>query len=169
MGRHRASRFSVKLAKELTHIKNFDVVPDDLKIVLEGPLLIGEKLGVLLIQLAPKRSLDLKISASFFSKLCSLYFGPIALEPRHPSWVSSSANFLYSDCGISLVTAGPKVLPNEIHKSTGGFGYARLHGSPMIYKNRYSLEKLKEYTGTFLTAPREQWCIFDNTTFGYAT
>ncbi|MBY0314836.1 MAG: hypothetical protein K2Q26_04920, partial [Bdellovibrionales bacterium] len=41
-----------------------------------------------------------------------------------------------------------------------------LHGTPEIYKSRYNNSYLSQIA-TQLDAP-SSWCIFDNTTFGFA-
>lgn len=50
--------------------------------------------------------------------------------------------------------------------------YYRLHGSPEIYKSNYSddfISKVQSRLQEAQQSGKKAWCIFDNTTFGYAT
>lgn len=85
------------------------------------------------------------------------------------------ARRLLTESEISRVIADPQpyfLRPLTLQDFSRGFVYLRLHGSPDIYKSTYDdgrLEIYAEQIQTFLVKDRTVWCIFDNTTFDYAT
>lgn len=169
-------KFSVKLFKFFTHEQRLRIGalnPSDptLRQVLEGPLALKEKLGVLLVQLPPSLNLELASAENFFTQLRDIYSGPLALEPRHSTWETAEARELMKRFRVSPVIADPQVIENEI-SAEESLIYYRLHGSPLVYKSNYILPRLKKYARdikTFARTVQNVWCIFDNTTYGYAT
>src|SRR5436305_506466 len=59
-------RFSIKLSKRFTHEAKLQVNTLDLRQCLEGIMNLGEKFGVLLIQLPPKLEFQDEIANDFF-------------------------------------------------------------------------------------------------------
>jgi uncharacterized protein YecE (DUF72 family) len=167
-------RFAVKLSKVFTHEDQLVVDPQQLKTVVEGIMRLGPKLAVILIQLPPKLSFEEGKVRKFFEQLRSLYQGPIALEPRHKSWVSAEALSVLEDFDVGKVIADPEPCPAslEFQKATQDVCYLRWHGSPVIYESRYeedSMQALKLRAEELSRDFNEVWIIFDNTTFGWAT
>ena len=132
----------------------------------------GGKLEFILVQLPPSLDFNHKVAARFFKQMREIYPGRIALEPRHPSWISPESLHLQESLNLELVAADPPMKGIPAPEFPGDSHYYRLHGSPEIYKSNYSDERLKLMMEK-LIAPRDRgqdrWCIFDNTTFGYAT
>jgi uncharacterized protein YecE (DUF72 family) len=174
-------RFSVKLSKKFTHIDKLNCDREAVNLVLSGIEELGPKWGALLVQLPPSLAFEAKTAERFFSILRERFGGLIAFEPRHRSWVSPEALALQIDFALTKVFADPEPcpLPTDSKSKTlveklvrGRPAYLRLHGSPEIYKSNYEPARLREFhsqIGHVRDAGAEAWCIFDNTTFGFAT
>jgi uncharacterized protein YecE (DUF72 family) len=158
-------RFSVKVNKRFTHAK-LDFDHEDLKESTQDIMLLGEKLGVLLLQFPAGQIFHSKKMKKFYSTMRDVYQGAIALEARNLSWMDEESLKLMREFKISKVTADPEKCPGKFN---GEIEYFRLHGSPEIYKSNYSKKYLKELSMELQRTKKDTWCIFDNTTFGYAT
>ncbi|RYZ75691.1 MAG: DUF72 domain-containing protein [Proteobacteria bacterium] len=147
--------------------------PAELQTTLADVAELGSKLGVLLIQLPPKLEFESEIAEGFFEALRETYSGPVALEPRHPSWVSRDALKVMNEFGVSKVFADPDRCPLTVRQTPlNGLIYQRLHGTPEIYKSKYEADQLRQFFDRVVeakTSVKEAWIIFDNTTFGHAT
>lgn len=167
-------RFAVKLSRYFTqHTRLTDAGPR-LTEVLAGIAELGKKWGVLLVQLPPSLVFEGETARRFFSALRARYAGPLALEPRHRSWASEAGLALLREFALAKVVADPEPcpLPDPQRLGSEAFLYCRLHGSPEIYRSRYSDELVHQAGDLLLRAAglgKLAWCIFDNTTFGYAT
>ena len=162
-------RFCVKAPKQITHVRR--LVDCD---ALIGQFLhecghLGEKLGCLLVQLPPSLHYEPNSAGAFIDSLRAHYEGPVAIEPRHPSWVDAGP--LLRQLQVARVAADPAPFPDAAEPSGWpGFCYYRLHGSPRIYYSAYGddwLDALAERLGA--QAGRASWCIFDNPASGAAT
>ena len=133
---------------------------------------LGEKLGVLLIQMPPKAAVNEHAGTEFFRRLRDAINVPLAVEPRHPSWFTPAVDAWLADQRIARVAADP--LPKGVLPETGGdrpggwtgLSYYRWHGSPRIYFSDYPVERLKmlrTHVAEERAKGREVWCIFDNT------
>jgi uncharacterized protein YecE (DUF72 family) len=167
-------RFSVKLSRYFTQETRLEEAGERLSETLAGPACLGPKWGCLLVQLPPSLPFRPGVAARFIDELREYYEGLIVWEPRHPSWVSSEALTLLRENQIHKVWADPEPCPlpttasNRHHRAN----YFRLHGSPQIYKSRYTESDLAKIMNmveeSHLVYP-QTWCIFDNTTYGFAT
>lgn len=166
-------RFSFKLSKVFTHEMDLKVSANELKNFLTGPLELGSHLGPLLVQLPPGLAFNAKDSAKFFENLRSVYPYPIVFEPRHKSWTFADALQLQREFRLSKVFADPSPCPLPVGEMPlTEVIYFRLHGSPKIYKSDYSrdyLQRMSENIRQWQHLGKEVWCIFDNTTYGFAT
>lgn len=168
-------RFSVKLSRYFTQMTRLHDTGRRLAEVLHGIAQLGSKWGVLLVQLPPSLSFESATARKFFSALRKHYKGPLALEPRHMSWTTPAGLQLLSHYHIGKVLADPEPCPLPEGRSMTGVDnllYCRLHGSPEIYKSNYEPEAIEGVSELLQTAARRSipaWCIFDNTTYGYAT
>lgn len=74
---------------------------------------------------------------------------------------------------VARVAADPACVPAAARPGGWrGLSYYRMHGSPKVYYSSYSeafIVALAERLQEDLSAGREVWCIFDNTTLGAAT
>lgn len=164
-------RFSVKVPREITHMRRLRDCAELLQIFLNEAGRLEEKLGCLLVQLPPSLRYDPTTAETFFRDLRRLTGVPIACEPRHSGWFSAEATALLSACGISRVIADPMPVPTPGMEPKASFGYFRLHGSPEIYRSSYTDDYLARLA-TRLSAMRQDkqavWCVFDNTAEGAA-
>lgn len=165
-------RFSVKLPKTITHdakLRECSALIDEF---LKQVDVLGEKLGVLLVQLPPKLEFDADIARSFFAELKSLTAAHLACEPRNGSWFELDADALLEEQEVARVAADPASC--DAAALPGGWPelrYWRLHGSPVIYRSSYSdrIDKYAQLVSDFAGGGAESWCIFDNTASSAAT
>ncbi|HEX5239348.1 MAG TPA: DUF72 domain-containing protein [Sphingomicrobium sp.] len=158
-------RFSVKLPRTITHHAKLVDCSDLLQRFLDQVHLLGDKLGVLLVQLPPKLEFDPQTAASFFAELRSRSPALVACEPRNPSWFSSEVSALLERQHIARVAADPAVSEEAMFPGGWpGLRYWRFHGSPAIYRSSY-LECIPQMSGLIELFAEDaySWCIFDNT------
>lgn len=163
-------KFSVKLNKRFTHECDLAVDADDLSACLQDIAQLHEKWRVLLIQFPKSVNFQAHQMDKFYQVIRRNFKGAIALEARNMTWMSEESKKLMKDYNVSKVIADPEICPDFIESE---ISYYRLHGSPEIYKSDYPETYLEELYKEFMLLQKEQskeiWCIFDNTTFGYAT
>jgi uncharacterized protein YecE (DUF72 family) len=162
-------RFSVKLAKEITHELGLAAARAPLARFLAPVRELGAAMGPLLIQLPPSRAFDPRRAGAFFRVLRAQYEGPAVLEARHESWFEPPASLLLAAHDVQRVIADPAralVEPGPEDRLV----YYRLHGSPRMYYSGYSAEFLDDVAAKIaaLRSRAEVWCIFDNTAAGFA-
>lgn len=163
-------RFSVKLAKAFIHDCGLRPKVADVHASLENILHLEKKLGAILIQLPASMGFHVKDAERFYKMIRKKYEGPLVLEPRNLEWIVPDSQGLLRDYGISKALADPERCPGGSKKilSSGSITYFRLHGTPVIYKSSYSREFILDIKKK-MDAYQNPWCIFDNTTFGFAT
>lgn len=165
-------RFSVKIPKAVTHECRLAGGGGIVDVFLEQIAGLGEKLGVLLVQLPPSLSFDTDVATPFLRALRHKSRAGIACEPRHGSWFGPEADGVLKDLDIARVVADPP--PHEGAEKPGGFrglAYFRMHGSPRIYHSDYAASTLEALAAQMKDAVRsaaDVWCIFDNTADGHA-
>ena len=165
-------RFAVKVPREITHVRKLVDIADPLARFLAEVHGLGEKLGPLLVQLAPGLVFNASVVDRFFERLRAAFGGQVACEPRHPSWFNTEAEAVLIQYQIARVAADPA--PVTTAAEPGGWPglvYYRLHGFPEVYYSAYG----PTYVGTLsrnLQAHAklgcDVWCIFDNTARGEA-
>jgi uncharacterized protein YecE (DUF72 family) len=165
-------RFAVKLPKTITHERRLvDAMPaiDDFLAQVAG---LGDKLGCLLVQLAPRLGLDAAVARRFFDGVRQRHAGRVALEPRHASWFTPEADALLAGYRVGRVLADP-VLHNGA-AAPGGWPclvYLRMHGTPRVYWSAYD-DALLARVARRLRLARDEgaecWCVLDNTAGGAA-
>lgn len=167
-------RYAVKLSGYFTHEHFLQETGSYLKVVIHGISGLKEKWGVLLVQLPPSLEFELPTVDRFLSDLRKEYGGPIVWEPHHISWTQERALYLLEDYCVNKVLADPEPcrIPKTNRRRLENIRYFRLHGTPQMYKSRYSIPLLQRLSNSILypADPAQQtWCIFDNTTYGFAT
>lgn len=170
-------RFTVKLPKMITHIARLVIDPAALDAFAAETAGLGDKMGVILVQLPPSLALDEACPATeFFEALRDRLPHPIALEPRHPSWFTPAAEALLREHRIARVAADPARNPQAVSVALPlpggwrGLTYYRLHGSPRMYYSPYAPEYLETLARLIARSSGEHdtWVIFDNTAAGHA-
>lgn len=165
-------RFAVKLPKTITHERQLvDAMPpfDDFLAQVAG---LGDKLGCLLVQLAPRLAFDAAVARRFFGSVRQRYNGHVALEPRHASWFMPEADALLAEHRVGRVLADP-VLHDSATAPGGWLGlvYLRMHGTPRVYWSAYDdalLARVAQRLGQARDEGAECWCVLDNTAGGAA-
>jgi uncharacterized protein YecE (DUF72 family) len=163
-------RFAVKAPRVITHELRLRRARAPLQRFLDESAGLGRKRGPILVQLPPSFAFDASVATRFFDLLREEYSGPVAFEPRHPTWFSAAADAQLVGYQVARVAADPARAPQA--GAPGGWGallYFRLHGSPRTYWSRYSAEVVETLAKT-LSAARaaDAWCVFDNTAAGAA-
>ncbi|MFL5516352.1 MAG: DUF72 domain-containing protein [Gemmatimonadales bacterium] len=163
-------RFAVKLPRALTHDARLVGGWHLLEAFLEEAGGLGDRLGVLLVQLPPSLDFNRKVAGAFFDDLRKQFQGFVACEPRHSSWFGLEAENLLRASRVARVAADPAVVPEaRVPGGWTGLSYWRLHGSPRRYYSAYSEEDLVRLGDEVTGVEGETWCIFDNTAAGAAT
>ncbi|MDO9443494.1 MAG: DUF72 domain-containing protein [Beijerinckiaceae bacterium] len=160
-------RFAVKVPRTITHDRGLRDCGDLITRLIEETAGLGQKLGVLLVQLPPKLSYHAGTTEAFFSELAVATTARIACEPRHASWFEPDAEHLLAKLEVARVAADPaRVAAAGLPGGWRGLAYWRLHGSPVMYRSPYGRGRIGTYAALI---EREQrgieapWCIFDNT------
>lgn len=173
-------RFAVKLPRAITHDARLRAARKPLQAFMAQVAGLGDKLGVLLVQLPPSFAYDARVVKTFFTLLRAYWAGPVACEPRHASWFEAPADRALAALRIARVAADPArnddaARPGGWLGSAGdGAGallYYRWHGSPRIYWSRYDDAWLAQQAAHLARWPKSalRWVIFDNTAAGAAT
>jgi uncharacterized protein YecE (DUF72 family) len=165
-------RFAVKVPRAISHDQSLVAADVLLEVFLEEVAGLGGRLGPLLVQLPPSLAYRSEIADEFFATVRSLHDGQLACEPRHASWFTAAADRMMRSHRVARVAADPARVP-EAAKPGGDLAlcYFRLHGSPRMYYSDYEPERLAAYARRLaeLRPADGCWCIFDNTTLGFAT
>jgi uncharacterized protein YecE (DUF72 family) len=164
-------RFAVKVPKAMTHEARLRDV-DALLARFAGEVTqLQEKLGCLLVQLAPSLRFEADAVDAFFARLRETIPADVACEPRHPTWFTDEAMALLASHRVSYVDADPPATGQRLPADNGALDYIRLHGTPVMYYSNYSPEFLEQVARRIEGARaqgRRVWCIFDNTAEGHA-
>lgn len=159
-------RFSVKLAKEITHERKLRDCVEPLGRFLDQANILGDKLAVLLVQLPPKHEFNDDVAGAFFEELRQRSHADIVCEPRHPSWFTPAADALLVRLKVARAAADPAICDQGGDPGGWrGLSYWRLHGSPVMYRSSY-LDRIPAYADRLrreVEEGRPVWCIFDNT------
>jgi uncharacterized protein YecE (DUF72 family) len=165
-------RFAVKVPKAITHEASLADCRALLDRFVDEVTGLGDKLGVLLVQLPPKSALKKRVADPFFRDLRARIDTAVVLEPRHASWFEPGVDDWLAKRRIARVAADPARVAGA--GEPGGWNklaYYRWHGSPRIYYSDYgaaALAALKRRLEDDRRHARSVWCIFDNTASGAA-
>jgi uncharacterized protein YecE (DUF72 family) len=171
-------RFSVKLPRTITHELRLRSTREPLTRFIAEVSGLGDRLGVLLVQLPPSLVFEARPVRTFFDLLARLSTTPVVCEPRHASWFEPDADALLARLHVSRVAADPARLASAalpggwLGSSDRGaeLVYYRWHGSPRIYYSAYEDDWLIARAGILARWPTSTdcWCVFDNTASGAA-
>ncbi len=165
-------RFSAKLPRTISHQCRLKDCAAELEAFLAAVTGLGEKLGVLLLQLPPTLAFDASVAERFFAQLRERHAGAVACEPRHVSWFTLEAERLLRAFSIARAAADPARVPRAaVPGGDRRIEYLRLHGSPRMYYDAYddaALERLARRLSHRAMVTCERWCLFDNTALGAA-
>ncbi|MEF7613050.1 DUF72 domain-containing protein [Aquincola sp. MAHUQ-54] len=172
-------RFAVKLPRTITHDQRLRASRALLTRFLEEVSGLGDRLGVLLVQLPPSLVFEARPVRTFFDLLAGLFEGAVVCEPRHATWFEPLADRWLVKLRIGRVAADPARWPaaavpggwlGPAGDGAGAVVYHRWHGSPRTYYSAYGDDWLHARAAELQRWPRaaERWCIFDNTASGAA-
>ncbi len=125
-------RFALKLPGELTHERRLQGGDEVLRTFCKRAELLGEKLGVILVQLPPDFTpADRRALESFVGRLPDGF--RFAVEFRHPGWLEGDVEELLRASGVALALSdGPWIPRKEVMKAaarpTAQFAYFRWLG-----------------------------------------
>lgn len=165
-------RFAVKAPREITHFRRLRDVDAVLDEFLEQTAHLGDRRGPLLFQLPPAFAFDEDTLEAFLATLRERHDGPVAWEPRHPSWFAPQPEVVLTRYRVARVAADPARVPAAaLPAGYPGLVYFRWHGSPRMYYSAYSAEAIASLAERASSASHaaEVWCIFDNTAAFAAT
>jgi len=145
---------SVKAPGLLTHVKRLYAPERWLARIGRSLARLGERRGVLLVQLSPRVAFDYARLAYFLD--CVPAGLQVAVELRHPSWHQESIYELLERHGAAYCVMSGAGLPCVL-RATAGFVYVRLHGPDPhhLYAGSYSdddlrwwADRVREWAGT---------------------
>jgi uncharacterized protein YecE (DUF72 family) len=159
-------RFSLKTPRAVTHFRRLKGCDEMLATFLEASAHLGERRGPVVVQLPPTLRYEEGVARPFFESLRRLHRGPVACEPRHPSWFSPAVDSVLAELEVARVAADPpRAGVDSEPAGWPGLAYFRLHGSPRTYFSAYGDAFLDDLAHRVrrLTQTGEVWVIFDNT------
>jgi uncharacterized protein YecE (DUF72 family) len=173
-------RFAAKLPRAITHDARLRGAREALQDFLGQVGGLGERLGVLLVQLPPSLPWEASVAHRFFELLRESWAGPVACEPRHATWFQPVVDRTLARLRISRVAADPARRPEGARPGgwlgpdgdgVGALLYYRWHGSPRMYSSAYEQAWLEQQASQLSALPAGSvpWVIFDNTAAGAAT
>ncbi|HVQ39437.1 MAG TPA: DUF72 domain-containing protein [Pyrinomonadaceae bacterium] len=130
-------RFSLKASQRITHFKRLKDTEQEMKYFLETAAVLGDQLGVVLVQLPPNMKKDLERLEAFLTLLPST--PRTAFEFRHPTWFDDDVLELLRNQNRALVVSDTDDMPATHIDKTADWGYLRLR------RVNYSEETLAEW------------------------
>jgi uncharacterized protein YecE (DUF72 family) len=165
-------RFSVKVPKTITHEHQLEGCRDLVDRFAAEIAGLGNKLGVVLVQLPPTSIMRKRVADGFFRTLRKRVNASLAIEPRHASWFMPEVDDWLADRQISRVAADPaRFVGAGTPAGWTGLVYYRWHGTPRVYYSGYDdgeLTTLRQRLSKVGKRGIQRWCIFDNTAAGAA-
>ena len=173
-------RFAVKLPRAITHdarLRGVQKLQQEFLAQIAG---LGDRMGVLLVQLPPSLPWEARVATAFFDLLRESWAGPVACEPRHATWFTPAADRALVRLRVSRAAADPARRPEAARPGgwlgpegdgAGALLYYRWHGSPRMYWSAYDEAWLARQAAELAGWPAGSvpWVIFDNTAAGAAT
>ena len=164
-------KFGAKLHKEITHVQRLENIETQLDKWMSRYLLMGDRLGPVLVQIPASLRYDRPLAEGFFRVLREKYPDQFfAMEVRHKSWLEEEPLDILRDYDITFVIADSPRWP-KLDITTNEKVYLRLHGEERLYSGPYSDEALERYAymiNDWLLDGKEVWVYFNNTMFGSA-
>ena len=131
---------SVKAARGLTHAKRLYAPEVWAARLSAGWHELGDRRGVMLVQLAPNHSRDDRRLDYFLGCLPS--WMKVTVEFRHDSWVDDAVFAILERHGAAYCVMSGAGLPCVL-RATAPFVYVRLHGPEGLYAGSYSDDDLR--------------------------
>lgn len=158
--------FSVKMSRFITHIKRLRADDESMRRFLSGAATLGEKLGIILIQLPPSMKFDRPLCEEFLGRLDASH--RYTVEARNKSFVCDDFFALLRERGVAWCIADSAGRFPYHEEVTAGFIYIRLHGSDLLYASDYRDAELLAWRDRIRAWNKETFVYFDNDFHGYA-
>lgn len=162
-------RYVLKVPRQITHEKHLAGCEEDIRVFCHSASLLGDRLGMLLVQIAPDMPYDLALLRSALTAFEDP--SQVAVEFRAEYWRSEAVRSLLEELGTVHVSVdSPTTRLSEW--VTGKAAYIRLHGRSGWYDSNYSPGELNEIaTLAHQMADRgaeKVYIFFNNDVGGYA-
>ena len=163
-------RYVLKAPRIITHRKYLINVDNDIRDFVKSASLLNDKLGLILLQLAPQT----KYNPGLLKKTIMLFNNPkkLAIEFRNKVWLTEEIFSLLKESGVVFCNAdSPKTSLNDW--ITSDIAYIRLHGRENWYSYNYSEKELLEISlllkDLVAKGAKSIYVFFNNDFEGYAT
>lgn len=161
--------YVLKAPKTITHRKLLREVEKDIQEFSRSAMLLGEKFGMVLLQVAPSQPYDTGLLMSALQAFVDP--SRVAVEFRHPRWYNPEIENLLSSVGAAFCNVdSPRQDLTEI--LTSERAYIRLHGHEHWYASDYSAEDLGRIADLarrlVSRGAKEVYIFFNNDFEGYA-
>lgn len=163
-------RFTIKLSRDITHVKFLDFNADQLALFYNAINCTGNKKGCLLIQFPASLTFDSYGQVEELLGQCKdLDPGMqwrIAIEFRSKTWYTGETYEMLDHYGASLVLHDMPKSKNEQLNKGAGFVYLRFHGVNGDYKGSYTDEQLGSQfrkIQQWISDGKDVWVYFNNT------
>lgn len=163
-------RFTFKLWRGITHIKQLNYNPTDLTKFMEVINEAGIKKGCLLVQFPPGLTIEFKGQLyrliNQIREIDPRQTWMVALEFRHPSWYNDEVWQIIQQHNMNIVIQDIPKSATPFEYADGAFVYLRFHGPGGKYRGSYSNDILNEYAGyihQWLQSGKKVFVYFNNT------
>jgi uncharacterized protein YecE (DUF72 family) len=171
-------KFSIKLNKLITHTHRLELnneTAEKIQYILDSTQVLGEKLGVVLIQLPASFRYDLAKLDKFLAYFCPVvrskpYAFDIAIEFRNKYWFVDEVYEVLEKYNVALVAGQSSRWPGVRH-ATADIAYIRMHGPEKLFASPYSTQQLEEWAMYIKNLPAHVKRVnvyFNNDFHGYA-
>ena len=163
-------QFTIKLWREITHVKELKFDPGNIDIFLKAADHTGNKKGCMLVQFPGKISLEyyneLETILQRLTEGNNKIKWRYAIEFRSPTWYVSETFELLDEYGASMVLHDKAKAKNEDFNRAANFIYMRFHGPEGNYRGSYGDKQLDEQSGKireWLKSGKDVYAYFNNT------
>jgi uncharacterized protein YecE (DUF72 family) len=162
-------RFTLKLSKEITHVKGLNIQPEKIQTFVTAANHLGNNKGCILIQFPASITSEFRreVEQIFlqFHTVDSKNEWRKAIEFRSLTWYNSQINKVLDQYGVSLVLHDMPTSQNLDYNGAANFSYFRFHGPQGDYRGSYSPDFLEEQARKIQKLLQEQdvYVYFNNT------
>ena len=162
-------RFILKAPRLITHRKYLENVVEDIQKFDRSARLLAEKLGLILLQLAPATPYDV----SRLAEALRSFQNPssVAVELRSPKWITEDVLQLLRELQVTYCNPDSPRSPLNVVVTSPTL-YLRLHGRRRWYADEYTVAELEEIYQRVLMVEglgvRTVYILFNNDFEGYA-
>ncbi|RXK83645.1 DUF72 domain-containing protein [Filimonas effusa] len=160
-------RFTVKLWKEITHVKGLAFKEEDVVAFMQAAEGLGDKKGCLLVQFPGSVTVSLYSKVERLLELLHEIGGwQVVVEFRHNSWYIGEVYEMLDEFGFSVVLHDMKKSETWELNKKAKVVYVRFHGTEANYGGSYSdgeLEKVRERILAWVDEGKEVYVYFNNT------